>query len=380
MSIYLDNAATTYPKPDCVLEAMTDYFRNVGANSGRSAHKPAQKASRMVFETRERITKLIGATDSSRIVFTSNATEGLNLAILGFLKQDDSVITTSMEHNSVMRPLRFLEKEKGVRIDIVKCSLKGVLDPDDMKKKITTHTRLIAVTHASNVVGTIMPIREIGEIARQHNVPLLVDAAQTAGVLPIDVEKDCIDVLAFSGHKGLLGPQGTGCLYVREGISLAPLKFGGTGSKSEHETQPEFLPDRYESGTPNLVGIAGLGAGVKHVAQEGVENIRRNHRKLADYFLLKLEQITGVEIYGTQNSAKQTSVVSISVKGKEASEIGDILDRDHDIAVRCGLHCSPAAHKTIGTFPKGTIRISPGHFTTEDDIDFLIGALRAIAG
>ncbi|MCK4307707.1 aminotransferase class V-fold PLP-dependent enzyme [candidate division WOR-3 bacterium] len=377
MSIYLDNAATSYPKPDCVLEAMRRYFEDIGANSGRSAHKLAQEASRLVFETREGIAKLVGAKDSSRIIFTLNATDGLNTAILGSLKEGDGVITTSMEHNSVMRPLRFLEEESGIKVDVIKCSKEGVLEPDDIKKKITQNTRLIIATAASNVVGTIMPIRDIGRIARKHNIPFLVDAAQTVGSFPINVEE--IDMIAFSGHKGLLGPQGTGCLYIKEGIKLTPLKFGGTGSRSEFEIQPDFLPDKYESGTPNLIGIAGLGASVKFILEKGVENIRRKEEKLTEYLLQKLKEIKKVIIYGTQDSRKQTSVVSINIKNMESSDVGDILDRDYDIGVRCGLHCAPIAHKTIGTFPSGTVRISSGYFNTEADIDYLSRAIRKIA-
>jgi len=358
---------------------MRRYFEDIGANSGRSAHKLAQEASRLVFETREGIAKLLGVKDSSRIIFTLNATGGLNLAILSSLKEGDRVITTSMEHNSVMRPLRFLEKKRGIKVDVIKCSEAGVIEPDDIKKKITKNTRLVIATAASNVVGTIMPIRDIGKIAREHNIPFLVDAAQTAGSFPINTEESQIDMLAFSGHKGLLGPQGTGCLYIKEGMKLTPLEFGGTGSRSDFEIQPDFLPDKYESGTPNLIGIAGLGASVKFILNEGVESIREKEQKLTKELLQKLKEIKKVIIYGTQDSQRQTSVVSINIKNMESSEVGDILDRDYDIAVRCGLHCAPIAHKTIGTFPSGTVRISSGYFNTEADIDYLSRAIREIA-
>ncbi len=378
MSIYLDNAATSYPKPDCVLEAMSYYFKDIGANSGRSAHKQAQEASRLVFEAREGIAKLIGAKDSSRIIFTSNATEGLNTAILGSLEKGNRVITTSMEHNSVMRPLRFLEKNRGIKVDVIKCSEKGILNLDDIKKKITKDTKLIVATTASNVVGTLLPIQNIARIAKEYNILFLVDAAQTIGSIPIDVEESQIDMLAFSGHKGLLGPQGTGCLYIKEDIKLTPLKFGGTGSKSEFETQPDFLPDKYESGTPNLIGITGLGASVKFILDKGVENIREKEKKLTEYLLQELQKIKKVIIYGTQDSQKQTAVVSINIKDMESSDVGDILDRDYEIGVRCGLHCAPIAHQTIGTFPSGTVRISLGYFNTEADIDYLLRAIRKI--
>lgn len=379
MNTYFDNAATSYPKPRCVLEAMKWYFENIGATSSRSAHKLAQEASRMVFESRESIASLIGAKDSSRIIFTSNATEALNFAILGILKKNGKVITTSMEHNSVMRPLRFLEKEKKVNIEVVKCSKEGVLEPDDIKKKITKNTKLIVTTSASNVIGTIIPIRKIGEIARENNIPFLVDAAQTIGLVPLDVERDNIDLLAFSGHKGLFGPQGTGVLYVKEGIELTPLKFGGTGSWSEFETQPDFLPDKHESGTLNLIGIAGLRAGVQFVLNEGVENIRKKEQKLTQYLIQKLKEIERVIFYGKEDSKERTSVISINIKGKSPSEVGEIMDRAYNIAVRCGLHCAPIAHKTIGTFPEGTVRISLGYFNTKEDIDYLVNALYEIA-
>lgn len=379
MDIYLDNAATTYPKPDSVLQAMEDYFKNVGGSFGRSAHKRSNEASRLVFESREEIAKLVQAEDSSQIIFTSNATEGLNAAILGILGEGDRVVTTSMEHNSVMRPLRFLQKEKGVKVDIVKCTRKGMLDWDDMEKKVAIDTQLIVATAVSNVVGTIMPIHQMGMIARERDIPFLVDGAQAVGIIPMDVKKDNIDLLAFSGHKGVLGPQGTGCLYIGEDIDLRPLKFGGTGSRSEYEMQPDFLPDKHESGTPNLIGIVGLGAAVKFVLEQGVENIRRKGKELTAYLLGKLNAMDNLIIYGPLNADQQTSVISINIKLKDSSEIGDILDKRYDIAVRCGLHCAPIAHRTIGTFPAGTVRISLGYFNTQEDIDYLLRALREIA-
>lgn len=376
MKVYLDNAATSYPKPDCVIKAMRGYFKNIGANCGRSAYKSAQETSRLVFETRESIAKLVGVKDSSRIVFTANATEGINTAILGSVKEGDEVITTSMEHNSVMRPLRFLEKEGKIRLEVIKCSEKGELDPDDIKNKITKKTRMVVCTSASNVVGTIMPIREVGKIVKEKGVLFLVDAAQTIGNLPIDVKKDNIDMLAFSGHKGLMGPQGTGCLYIGEGGNPVPLRFGGTGSKSECEFIPEFLPDKYESGTPNTIGIIGLGAGVDFVLKKGVESIKERNQKLTKFLLDELKKIDNVIIYGVQDCLKQTSVISFNVKGKRPSDVGEMLDKKYGIAVRCGLHCSPIAHKTMGTFPEGTIRVSTGWFNTKEEVEYFINAIK----
>lgn len=381
MGIYLDNAATSYPKPEYVLEAIRNYFENIGANAGRSAHKRAYEASKLVFETRETVANLIGIKDSSRIIFTQNATEALNLAILGLVvDKGDQVLTSSIEHNSVMRPLRHLEKEKGITIEIVNCASDGQLNPSDLESKITKKTKLIVINHASNVVGTILPIQKIGEIVHKYNIPLLVDAAQTIGCLPIDVKKDFIDLLAFSGHKGLLGPQGIGCLYIKEGIELKPLKFGGTGSNSESEIQPDLLPDKFESGTLNLSGIAGLKASIEFISKKGVNNIRSRVKNLIGMLIEKLSVIGDVIIYGPKDAELQTGVISINIKGKEPSEIGDLLDRKYDIAVRVGLHCSPQTHKTIGTFPKGTIRLSIGLFNTNEDIDKLCEALCQIVG
>jgi cysteine desulfurase family protein len=378
MTIYFDNAATSYPKPERVLRTMEEYFLHVGANSGRSAHRRSQQASKTVFETREKIAKLIGADDSSRIVFTLNATEGLNMVILHALKDGDKVITTSIEHNSVMRPLRYMEREKNVTIEVVKCSIDGKLKPSDLKKHITRNTNLIVTTAASNVTGTILPVPEIAAIARQNGVPLLVDAAQITGKIPVDVTEHRIDFLAFSGHKGLMGPQGTGCLYVREGLDIDPLKFGGTGSRSETEDQPDFCPDKYESGTLNIIGIAGLGAGVDFILEEGVAAIRDREERLTRYLLQSMREIPGITIYGPKDAVDRIPVVSFNVEGRSSSEVGGILDGDFNIAVRCGLHCSPAAHRTIGTFPQGTVRAGLGYFNTEDEIDYFRYALSRI--
>jgi cysteine desulfurase family protein len=379
MALYLDNAATSYPKPTCVIEAMQEYSEHVGANSGRSAHRQAQEASRIVFEARESVARLIGSRDSSRVIFTSNATEGLNIAILGLLDEGDQVITTRMEHNSVMRPLRYLEKIGSVKVDAVPCSSKGELDPDDIKRRIVKETKLIVMISASNVCGTLMAVRDVAGIARERGVHLLVDAAQTAGCMPLDVVEDSLELVAFSGHKGLMGPQGTGCLYVGEGVKPRPLYFGGTGSRSEHEIQPEFLPDKFESGTPNIIGIAGLGAAVQFVLKRGVDRIRTEEERLTGYLLDKLARIDGVVIQGPEDPEQQVGVVSINVSGIDPSEVGYALDARYDIAVRVGLHCAPAAHRTLGTFPGGTVRISPGPFTNTDDIDLLCSALTEIA-
>src|SRR4030042_1812323 len=279
--IYLDNAATTCPKPETVYQAMDSVMRNIGASPGRSGHRLSIEEGRIIYETREALARLLGIDNPMQIVFTSNATEALNLALRGILHPGDHVITSSMEHNSVMRPLRALERE-GVEITVVNCSPEGFLAPKDVERAIKPNTRLITLNHASNVVGTILPIAEVGQIAHHHGVLFMVDAAQTVGCYPIDVEAMNIDLLALSGHKGLYGAQGTGGLYLRRGIEreLQPLIYGGTGSQSEHEYQPDFLPDKYESGTPNTAGLAGLGAGVRFVLEHGVTEIQKREQVL----------------------------------------------------------------------------------------------------
>jgi cysteine desulfurase/selenocysteine lyase len=378
--IYLDNAATSWPKPEAVYQAMDSFMRHTGASPGRSGHLLSVAAARIIYDTREALAQLFGAHDPTHIIFTSNATEALNLAIKGLLRPGDHAITSSLEHNSVMRPLRALEK-KGVEVTVVDCSASGSLDPDAVKKAIRPNTKLIALNHASNVMGTILPVTEVGRIARDHGVPLLVDAAQSAGCYPIDVQDMNIDLLAFSGHKSLFGPQGTGGLCMRQGIEprLEPLKYGGTGSYSEHENQPDFLPDKYESGTPNTVGLAGLGAGVRFVLQEGLANIRKKEEGLTRQLLDGLVAIPGITCYGNGHPAEQVAVVSFNISGMTPSEVALQLEEDYRIMCRPGLHCSPAAHKTLGTFPRGSVRLSPGHFNSGQEVEKTLEAVRQIA-
>ncbi|KXZ40750.1 cysteine desulfurase family protein [Alkalithermobacter thermoalcaliphilus JW-YL-7 = DSM 7308] len=375
--IYLDNAATTFPKPESVYNEVLNCMKNYGANPGRAGHKLALQAGRVIYETRENLCKLFNIRNPMNIIFTYNATDSLNLAIKGFLNSGDHVITTSMEHNSVIRPIKALEKI-GVENTIVNCDKYGQLNVEDIKKAIKPNTKLIVTTHASNVCGTLIDIESIGKIAREMGITYLVDAAQTAGVYDIDVEKMNIDMLALPGHKGLLGPQGTGILYIKDGIDLRHLKEGGTGSKSEELTQPHILPDRYESGTPNTPGIAGLNEGVKFILKEGIDKIRKHEEELTEYFIKELEKIESVKIYGPKDVKKQCSVVSINILDEDSSEISYILDSVFDIATRSGLHCAPLAHKTLGTFEQGTVRFSIGYFNTKKDIDKAIQALKVI--
>ena len=374
--IYLDNAATTFPKPEEVYKSIDDCMRNYGANPGRSGHKLALKAGRGIYETRELICKLFNIENPMRVTFTQNATDALNLGIKGILKQGDHVITTSMEHNSVIRPIISLE-EKGVTNTIVQCDLNGNLDINKLDEAIKENTKLIVVSHSSNVTGNIVDIKTIGDLCKKKNITFLVDAAQTAGVIDINVGEENIDLLAFPGHKGLLGPQGTGGLYIREGIDIMHMKEGGTGSKSELLTQPIIVPDRYESGTPNTPGIIGLGAGVKYVL-ENIEKIREHEQHMTDYMLKRLEEIEKITVYGNSRDVKRSAVISINIEDIDSSEVSYILDEVYDIAVRSGLHCAPLAHKTIGTIRQGTVRFSFGPFTTKKDIDNAIVALKEI--
>lgn len=376
--IYLDNAATTFPKPPQVYDAVNDYVRTIGASPGRSAHRNAVKAGRVVFTARERLASLFHVRDASRIVFAFNATEALNLAILGSVKKGDRVVISSLEHNSVMRPLRFLAESRNVTADIVPCDTNGGYDLYRWETAIRQRPSLVVVNHGSNVIGTIAPISDIGILCRKHGARFLVDAAQTAGFVPIDVEEAAVDFLVFSGHKGLYGLQGTGGLYIREGTGLLPLKFGGTGSNSESDEQPQFLPDRYESGTQNGPGIAALGAGVAFVMEKGTSAIFDHGCRLTSALLDGLGAVPGACVYGPKKPRDMLPTISMTFDGFDSGIVAQRLNDEYDIAVRVGLHCAPAAHRTIGTFPGGTIRISFGCFNSEEDVTALNAALSRI--
>jgi cysteine desulfurase family protein len=335
-------------------------------------------AARVVEDARDVLAELFNIVDPSRVVFTKNATEALNLGIRGILRPGDHAITSSIEHNSTMRPLRHLESQ-GVALTVVQCGEDGTLDPEDVRMAIRPETRLIATLHGSNVMGSLLPIADVAAIARDHDVPYLVDAAQTAGAVPLDVEELGLDMMAFPGHKGLLGPTGTGGLFIREGISLAPLMFGGTGSKSDLEFQPDFMPDVYESGTVNVVGIAGLAAGVRRVLEIGTPDVMVLERTLLAEFLAGMHQIAGVTIHGPEELDLRCAVASFNVDGLPPSDIGMILDRDFSIMSRTGLHCAPGAHKTIGTFPMGSVRIGFGPSNTISEVQTALQAIEAIA-
>jgi len=379
--IYFDNAATSWPKPPGVADAMTRYLNEIGANPGRAGHRLAVEAARVVYGAREAVAALFNAPDPLRVVFGANVTEAINLALRGYVRPGDHVITSSMEHNSVMRPLRALECE-GVQVTMVQCSPEGLLDPADVERSIRPNTVMIALNHASNVVGTLLPVAEVGRIARRRNVLLLVDAAQTAGAYPIDVQADAIDLLAFTGHKSLYGPMGTGGLVIGARVDverLEPIKRGGTGSRSEREEQPEFLPDKCESGTPNAVGLAGLGAGLRWVSERGVADIRAHEMALTQQLIDGLRAIPGVTVLGGLDANRQTATVSFYIGGMEPSEVGLRLDDEYAILCRVGLHCAPAAHKSLGTFPTGTVRFGLGAFNTSQEVETVLKAVRQLA-
>ena len=379
--IYFDNAATSWPKPSSMLEAMNDFINNIGANPGRAGHRLAVESGRVVYNAREAVADLFNAPDPLRVVFGHNITESLNLCFEGMLCPGDHVITSSMEHNSVMRPLRALEKQ-GIELSVVECSPDGSLDLEDLKKLIRPNTKLVVLNHASNVVGTILPIREAGAVCRQHDLLLLVDTAQSAGSYPIDMQVDQIDLLCFTGHKALYGPMGTGGLVVGERVDerrIKPLKRGGTGSHSEYDEQPDFLPDAFESGTPNALGLAGLEAGISWIKTIGIETIHRHETQLTYGLIEGLMEIPGVKVYGTHDAARQTATVSFNIADLASSQVGMVLDEEFGILCRVGLHCAPIAHSTIGTFPHGTVRFGLGAFNTMDEIEFALEAVHRLA-
>lgn len=372
--IYLDNAATSLPKPPGVAKAVAEAIGRAG-NPGRSGHVLSIRSARDLFTARERLAELFGFRDSSRFVFTENATAALNQAIKGLLRPGDHVVTTSVEHNAVMRPLRRLE-DAGIALTIVSADATGTVDPAAVASAIRPGTRLVVVTHASNVSGAIQPVAAIVSAARARGVFTLIDAAQTAGSVPIDLGALPADMLAAAGHKGLLGPQGTGFLFVREGVPLIPLIEGGTGSRSEEDRQPEFYPDCMESGTPNSVGLAGLSVALGWLLRKGVGKVREHEVALLSELIDGMRSIPGIVLYGPATPEQRSCAVSFNVSGADPGDVCRRLERDGGILLRSGLHCSPNAHKTLGTFPQGTVRVSPGPFTTRKEIRLFLAALR----
>jgi cysteine desulfurase family protein len=376
--IYLDNAATSFPKPEAVYQALDRFARQSLANPGRAGHKMALAAERALDDCRHLLNQLFHGKEPERFVFTLNGTDALNMAFKGVLAAGDHVITTDLEHNSVSRPLRAMELAGHITLTRVRADGGGTVNPDDIRRAISRHTRLIAVTHASNVLGAVQPVAEIGRLVREHNLLFLVDAAQTAGVLPIDVQEMFIDLLAFPGHKSLLGPTGTGALYVGPRAKVGAWREGGTGGDSSSETQPREFPYFLEGGTPNVLGIAGLAAGIRTIQEKGAATIHAHEVALTERLWRKLEEMEGCEVFGHRDAARRVGTLSFRTAALPATEVGGILDQAFDIAVRPGLHCAPTIHRALGTFPEGTVRVSPGLFNTEADIDCLADALAEI--
>ncbi|MFC4077242.1 aminotransferase class V-fold PLP-dependent enzyme [Salinithrix halophila] len=376
--IYLDNAATTWPKPPGVAKAMKRMVEDLGANPGRGGHRMAREASGVVEETRRLLARFFHAEDPKHVFFCHNGTHAVNQALKGWLSRGDHVITTSWEHHAVARPLEYLKREAGIEVTRIFPGERGSIDLDQLEAAIRPSTRLIAITHASNVTGAVIPVKEVAEIARRHGVPSLVDAAQTAGILPIDVQEWGIDLLAFPGHKGLFGPQGTGGLYVSPEFPLKPLFQGGTGSKSEELEHPVTRPEGFESGTLNTPGIAGLGEGIRFLEGTGLESIHQREMVHAEAIRSGLESMERVRLYPPLRF--ELPVLSFNIEGIESTEAAVLLDQHFEIAVRGGYHCAALAHRTNETAGSGTLRVSPGYYNTDKEIQTFLQAVDEIAG
>jgi cysteine desulfurase family protein len=376
--IYLDNAATTWPKPQQVMTAVEEVLAHKGGNAGRGGHSAAMQMARLIYQTREDLCTLFGIKDPTRVIFTQNATHALNQGLFGLLQQGDHVITSSLEHNAVARPLWAL-KQRGVEVSEVPGIPGEEFDMEAYKKLFRSNTKLVVTLHASNVTGTLLPVKEIGQIAHDNGVLYLLDAAQTAGVFPIDLGQLAVDLLAFPGHKGLLGPQGTGGLIVKSGIRLEPLIYGGTGSLSEEDCQPDFLPDALESGTLNGAGIAGLGAGVRYLLNEGIDKIRVIEQSLCRKLWNGLQEIPGVKLYGSERVERKSPIVAFNIGELDSIETGYILEEKAGVIARAGLHCAAHAHRMFGTLEHGVVRFSPSHFTSEEDVELALQAVKDLA-
>ena len=372
--VYLDNAATSHPKPECVLEAVRAAMTEFNANPGRSGHRRALEAARAVLAAREAVAAMLGAADPFCVAFAFNCTDALNLAIKGVLRAGDHVISTLLEHNSVLRVLLEMLRREEIELTLLAPRPDGFIDPEDVRRALRKNTRLIAVTQASNVTGAIQPVAAVGQIARDAGVAFLVDGAQALGAMPVDVNALCCNLYAFPGHKSLLGPQGTGGLYIDPELDLAPLREGGTGSSSESMLQPTERPERYESGTLNLPGIAGLGAGAQYVRQ-GLSQIFMREREVTTALYEGLREIAGVTVYSPDEEAARAGIVSFNAGDFTSSQAADYLDRE-GIAVRGGLHCAPGAHRFLGTLQRGAVRASVGHATSFEDVEALLQAVK----
>jgi cysteine desulfurase family protein len=378
--IYLDNGATSFPKPQEVYEFMDRFYRNFGVNPGRSGYDLCLEAGAVVEGTRKMLTRLFNGRDPNRLCFGYNSTDALNLIIFGLLQKGDHAITTTLEHNSVLRPLYHLWKYKGVEVDYIPFDSQGFIDPDDFPKKFKTNTRLVVINHASNVIGTVQPIKEIGRSCRERGIPLAIDASQSAGKIPIDIEEMGVDLVAFTGHKSLLGPTGIGGLYVKEGIEVRHTRAGGTGVRSAQRTHLDEYPYRLEYGTPNTIGIAGLQAGLKWIETRGLDSIHEHEMRLTAKLRDGLKSVDGVVLYVQEDLTDHISILLFNVNGLDASDTATMLDVDHNIACRSGLHCAPLVHEQLGTDKiHGAVRFGIGPFNTEDHIERAIQAVEAIA-
>lgn len=377
MSIYLDNGATSFPKAPGVGEAMLDYVNNIGANVNRSTYEASSEAEMVLIECRERLCTLFGTEDITHAVFTPGMTAGLNMLLKGFLRPGDHVIVSSLEHNAMMRPIRQLEAQ-GVEFSRIPADSRGITDPKDILPLIRPNTRLVAIMHASNVCGTLLPVKEISDICRERGLPVILDAAQTAGHYPVNMKELGLSALCVPGHKGLLGPQGIGALMLDEEFAkrVEPLISGGTGSASDSDLLPPYMPDRFESGTLNIPGIFGLNAALGFILDKGVQAFRVHEEKLTERFIDGLEELP-LRLAGTKEISKRVGVISIDFTGRDNAEVAYELDK-RGIMTRCGLHCAPSAHKTLGTFPQGTVRFSIGYANAECDVDAAISAIKEI--
>lgn len=375
--IYLDNAATTMHKPQEVIDAVVTAMGSMG-NAGRGAHAASLGASRTVFETRERLANFFHAENPKQIVFTANSTESLNIALKGTLNPGDHVVSTVLEHNSVLRPLYALE-EQGVEVTLLNSNLRGMVDYDDFEKAVKDNTRMIVCTHGSNLTGNLLDVKRIGQIAKKHGLLFVVDASQTAGVFPIDVQEMQIDILCFTGHKGLLGPQGTGGMYVREGVSVRPLKVGGSGVQTYNKKHPSEMPTALEAGTLNGHGIAGLDAAIGYLEKEGIDNIRAREQELMWKFYNGVKDIPNVKVYGDFGGTERCAVVSLNIGDYDSSEVSDELLMTYGISTRAGGHCAPLMHEALGTVEQGAVRFSFSHYNTDEEVETAIRAVKELA-
>ena len=379
MGIYLDNGATSYPKPESVTDAVCKFMTDIGVSSGRGGYKQAMVADKIVYDTRKLLSKLFNQNDPKKVIFTLNVTEAINMAIYGILEPGDHVITSSIEHNAVWRCLKTLERDKGITISNVPCDIKGHSKAEDVSKLINKNTKLIIFTHASNVLGSIQPIAQIGEIAKNSNILFMVDVAQSAGVIDIDMMRDNIDIIAFTGHKSLMGPMGTGGLAIKDTVDIRAIKQGGTGGDSAYPYQVDYYPNKLEVGTLNISGIAGLKASLEYIENKGIKIIFKHEKELRDYAIFHLKRIPNLILYGPDETEDAAMVISFNIEGIRCEDVAYQLDKNHEIMIRAGLHCAPLAHEVIGTIKTGTARIGIGHFNTKEDIDRIISALRQLS-